>query len=607
MPVIRVGLAQINPIVGDLDGNVELIRTALDQAESMGCDLVAFPELALTGYPPEDLLLRPSFIRDTRAALERVIAASRRAVVVVGFPEASHGESHASTSHGEARGGDAHSAIATLRNSAAVCVGGRLIGVYRKRSLPNYSVFDEQRYFVPGTGPLPLFAIGDAIVGVSICEDAWSADGPIAELGRGGASLIININASPYNAGKADAREQVLAARAGDADAVIAYVNQVGGQDELIFDGDSMVVDETGAVIARAPQFRAGFHVVDIELPDATDTTETTETTETTDATEASGLEVLDCGVANSPADSSGDSSNRSRPVLEPLGIAPRLSVEAEVWEALVLGTRDFVRKNGFSDVVIGLSGGIDSALVAAIAVEALGAEHVHGVLMPSRYSSDHSISDAIALADNLGIEHRTIAIEPAHAALMGMLEPSYSGHSIGLAEENLQSRIRAVILMGLSNAFGWMLLNTGNKSESSVGYSTLYGDSAGGYAVIKDVSKLLVYRLCRLRNESAGREIIPETVLTKPPSAELRPDQRDDQSLPPYEELDPILALYVEGDQSAEEIIAAGHDAAVVERIVRLVDLAEYKRRQSPPGPRVTSKGFGKDRRLPIVNRYRR
>jgi len=593
-----VGLAQINPIVGDLDGNVELIRTAIDQAESMGCDVVALPELALTGYPPEDLLLRPSFIRDTRAALERVVEASRRAVVVVGFPEASDGESHASTIHGEARGGDTHAAIATLHNSAAVCVGGRLIGVYRKRSLPNYSVFDEQRYFVPGTGPLPLFAIGDVIIGVSICEDAWSADGPIAELGRGGASLIININASPYNAGKAEAREQVLAARALDADAVIAYVNQVGGQDELIFDGDSMVIDETGAVIARAPQFRDGFHLVDIELPDAT---------ETTGAAEASGLEVLDCGVPTAPADSSADSSRRSRPMLDPLGITPRLSVEAEVWEALVLGTRDFVRKNGFSDVVIGLSGGIDSALVAAVAVEALGAEHVHGVLMPSRYSSDHSISDAIALADNLGIEHRTIAIEPAHVALMGMLEPSYSGHAIGLAEENLQSRIRAVILMGLSNAFGWMLLNTGNKSESSVGYSTLYGDSAGGYAVIKDVSKLLVYRLCRIRNESAGREIIPETVLTKPPSAELRPDQRDDQSLPPYEELDPILALYVEGDQSAEEIIAAGHDAAVVERIVRLVDLAEYKRRQSPPGPRVTSKGFGKDRRLPIVNRYRR
>ena len=604
MPVIRVGLAQINPIVGDLDGNVELIRTAIDRAESMACDVVALPELALTGYPPEDLLLRPSFIRDSRAALDRVIAASRRAVVVVGFPEATNGESHASTSHGEARGGKTHDAIATLHNSAAVCAGGRLIGIYRKRSLPNYSVFDEQRYFVPGTGPLPLFAIGDAILGVSICEDAWSADGPIAELGRGGASLIININASPYNAGKAEAREQVLAARALEAGAAIAYVNQVGGQDELIFDGDSMVIDATGAVIARAPQFRDGLHLIDVELPVVM---------ATTGATEEPGPEVLDCSVPTVPADSfagsssSSSSSSTSTSMLDPLGIAPRLSVEEEVWEALVLGTRDFVRKNGFSDVVIGLSGGIDSALVAAVAVEALGAERVHGVLMPSRYSSDHSISDAIALADNLGIDHRTIAIEPAHAALMGMLEPSYSGHPIGLAEENLQSRIRAVILMGLSNAFGWMLLNTGNKSESSVGYSTLYGDSAGGYAVIKDVSKLLLYRLCRLRNESAGREIIPETVLTKPPSAELRPDQRDDQSLPPYEELDPILALYVEGDQSAEEIIAAGHDAAVVERIVRLVDLAEYKRRQSPPGPRVTSKGFGKDRRLPIVNRYRR
>ena len=585
MAVFRVGLAQINPIVGDLDGNVEQIRAVIDEAEVQGCDLLAFPELTLTGYPPEDLLLRPSFIRDTRAALDRVIAASRRTVVVVGFPEGTDAGSHPSTSHGEAEGGDAHAAIATLHNSAAICSDGRLIGIYRKRALPNYSVFDEQRYFVAGSDPLSLFAVGDAIVGISICEDAWSDAGPIVALGRAGASLIVNINASPYNAGKADARAQVLADRAREADAVIVYVNQVGGQDELIFDGDSMVVDATGAVIARAPQFRSGLQIIDLDLPPADS---------------EPSLEVLRC------ADSA-TSEVHPRPEITAVGIAPRLAVEAEVWEALVLGTRDFVRKNGFSDVVIGLSGGIDSALVAAVAVEALGAEHVHGVLMPSRYSSDHSISDAVALAENLGIEHRRVPIEPAHSALMGMLEPSYAGHAIGLAEENLQSRIRAVILMGLSNAFGWMLLNTGNKSESSVGYSTLYGDSAGGYAVIKDVSKLLVYRLCRLRNDSAGREIIPETVLTKPPSAELRPDQRDDQSLPPYEQLDPILALSVEGDMSADEIIAAGHEAAVVERIVRLVDLAEYKRRQSPPGPRVTSKGFGKDRRLPIVNRYGR
>ncbi len=582
MAVIRLGLAQINPIVGDLDGNVELIRAVIAEAEAGGCDLVALPELALTGYPPEDLLLRPSFITDTRAALDRVIAASKRAVVIVGFPEASGAGAHASTRHGEAESGDPHSSIPTLHNSAAVCVDGRLVGTYRKRSLPNYSVFDEQRYFVAGDEPLRLFSIAGIDVGVSICEDAWSADGPMAALGRGGASLIVNINASPYNAGKAVAREVVLAHRALEADASIAYVNQVGGQDELIFDGDSMVVDSSGTVVARAPQFLSGLHIVDLTIAEGS---------------RPVSLPVLACSSAASHA----------RPEVPAMNIAPRLSHEAEVWEALVLGTRDFVRKNGFTDVVIGLSGGIDSALVAAVAAEALGAEHVHGVLMPSRYSSDHSISDAVSLADNLGIEHRSIAIEPAHVALMDMLEPSYAGHDVGLAEENLQSRVRAVILMGLSNAFGWMLLNTGNKSESSVGYSTLYGDSAGGYAVIKDVSKLLVYRLCRFRNDIAGREIIPESVLTKPPSAELRPDQRDDQSLPPYEELDPILALYVEGDLSAEQIIAQGHDAEVVHRIVRLVDLAEYKRRQSPPGPRVTSKGFGKDRRLPIVNRSRR
>lgn len=565
MAVIRLGLAQINPVVGDLDGNVEQIIAAMARAEADQCDLVAFPELALTGYPPEDLLLRPSFIRDTRAALDRVIAASNRTVVILGLPEAVDADADG------------------LFNSAAICVDQRLVGMYRKRSLPNYSVFDEQRYFVAGDEPLQLFAIGGVTVGVSICEDAWSADGPIAQLGRAGASLIVNINASPYNSGKPTAREQILGARARESGATIAYVNQVGGQDELIFDGDSMVVDPTGTVLARAPQFRAGLHVIDLDLANTSQS--------------GKSLPVLDCSSPGDP----------SRNATASFGSAPRLSPEAEVWEALVLGTRDFVRKNGFTDVVIGLSGGIDSALVAAVAAESLGPEHVHGVLMPSRYSSDHSISDAMALAENLGIEHRTIGIEPAHLALMDMLEPSYAGHAIGLAEENLQSRIRAVILMGLSNAFGWMLLNTGNKSESSVGYSTLYGDSAGGYAVIKDVSKLLVYQLCRYRNESAGREIIPESVITKAPSAELRPDQRDDQSLPPYEQLDPILSLYVEADLSAEEIIAEGHDAEVVQRIIRLVDLAEYKRRQSPPGPRVTSKGFGKDRRLPIVNRYRR
>ena len=464
-----------------------------------------------------------------------------------------------------------------------------MIACHQKRKLPNHSVFDEHRYFTSGVAPLSLFSVVGVAVGVSICEDAWTDDGPIAELGRGGAVVIVNLNASPYNVGKAEARLDVVRARARQSGATIVYVNQVGGQDELVFDGDSMVVAPDGEVLARAPSFAEGLFVLDLDVPD-------------TAASRAPSLPVVRERPGASPPRAPGD-----RPVIDPIGVAGPLSIEQEVWEALVLGTHDFVTKNGFTDVVVGLSGGIDSALVAAVAVEALGPEHVHGVLMPSRYSSDHSVSDSEALSRNLDIEHRVVAIEPAHAALMGMLEPSFEGHAIGLAEENLQSRVRAVTLMALSNAFGWLLLNTGNKSESAVGYSTLYGDSAGGYAVIKDVSKLLVYRLCRYRNAAAEREIIPESILTKPPSAELRPDQRDDQSLPPYEVLDPILALYIEHDLAAEDIVAAGHDPAIVDRIIRLVDLAEYKRRQSPPGPRITPKGFGKDRRLPIVNHYRR
>ena len=586
MPTIRVGLAQINTVVGDLPGNVARILEVMGEAEAVGCDVLALPELAVTGYPPEDLLLRPSFVRDNLAAIDEVVAGSRRCVTVVGFVDSSSAHDQEPARAADAADGEERSASAPTRpviyNAAAVCAGGELIGCYRKRVLPNYSVFDEQRYFTPGDTDLTLVSVAGVAVGVSICEDAWTADGPIAELGRGGAGLVVNLNASPYNVGKAEARLAVVRDRAAESGATIAYVNQVGGQDELIFDGDSMVVAPDGTVLARAAQFTEGLVIVDVEVLDAATT---------------AGLAVVAAPSA-SPA---------SRPAVDPVGVAPRLPEIAEVWDALVLGTRDFVRKNGFADVVIGLSGGIDSALVAAIAVEALGPDHVHGVLMPSRYSSDHSITDAVELADNLGIERRTVAIEPAHVALMGMLEPSFGERPPGLTEENLQSRIRAVILMGLSNAFGWLLLNTGNKSESSVGYSTLYGDSAGGYAVIKDVSKLRVYELCRHRNASAGREIIPESVLRKPPSAELRPDQRDDQSLPPYEVLDPILALYVEGDLAAEDIVARGHDPAVVDRIIRLVDLAEYKRRQSPPGPRVTQKGFGKDRRLPIVNRYRR
>ena len=568
MPSLRIGLAQLNTVVGDIDGNASRIIELMDRANASGCDIIAFPELAITGYPPEDLLLRSGFVDDVRAALDRIIAASGSCTAVVGFVEQGLA-SRESADHGEVTKTSQAVEHPVLFNAAAVMSNGSLDGVYRKRELPNYSVFDEARYFVSGDGPIPVFEAQGVRFGVSICEDAWIADGPIAELGSRSVQLVVNINASPFNVGKSQARAAVVAERAREAAAPIAYVNQVGGQDELVFDGDSMVMSANGVLLARASRFVEDLCVVDIDIANADLATE--------------------------------------RPSIDQTGIAETLTEEAEVWNALVLATRDFVIKNRFSDVVIGLSGGVDSALVAAIAADAVGPEHVHGVLMPSRYSSDHSISDAVALAENLGVEYRTIAIEPGHAALMEMLSSSYDGQSIGLAEENLQSRLRAVTLMGLSNAFGWLLLNTGNKSESSVGYSTLYGDSAGGYAVIKDVSKLLVYRLCRYRNELAGRELIPETVLVKPPSAELRPDQRDDQSLPPYEELDPILAMYVEGDHSVEEIIAAGHDPAVVQRIVGLVDLAEYKRRQSPPGPRVTSKAFGKDRRLPIVNRYRR
>ena len=569
MPSLRVGLAQLNTVVGDIDGNTSRIIELMTQAAALGCDIVAFPELAITGYPPEDLLLRAGFVRDVSAALDRIIAASGSCTAIVGFVEQGAAARGIDADHGEVTASAEAVGRPVLFNAAAVIAGGSLHGVYRKRELPNYSVFDEARYFAAGDGPVPVFDVRGVRFGVSICEDAWTESGPIAELGKQDVQLVVNINASPFNVGKSQERAAVVADRAREASATIAYVNQVGGQDELVFDGDSMVMAANGTLLARAPRFVEDLYVVDVEVDH-----------------EVAAVE---------------------RPQIDQSGIAETLSEEAEVWNALVLATRDFVAKNRFSDVVIGLSGGVDSALVAAIAADAVGPEHVHGVLMPSRYSSDHSISDAVALADNLGVEYRTIAIEPGHSALMEMLASSYDGQSIGLAEENLQSRLRAVTLMGLSNAFGWLLLNTGNKSESSVGYSTLYGDSAGGYAVIKDVSKLLVYRLCRYRNELEGRELIPENVLVKPPSAELRPDQRDDQSLPPYEELDPILAMYVEGDHSIEEIITAGHDAAVVQRIVGLVDLAEYKRRQSPPGPRVTSKAFGKDRRLPIVNRYRR
>jgi NAD+ synthase (glutamine-hydrolysing) len=564
MTRLRLAAAQCNLVVGDLVGNARQVIEAVGEAERQGCDLVAFPELATTGYPPEDLLLKPAFVAENRKALDEVAAATGRCAALVGFVDQD--------------GRD-------LFNALAVCADGRVAGVYRKRRLPNYAVFDEQRYFEPGREPLQLYRIGGVLVGATVCEDAWWPAGPIAETAAGGAELIVNINASPYHVGKVRDREEVLAARASEAGCLLFYVNLVGGQDELVFDGASMLVAADGSVLTRAPQFETCLWVTDVDVPAPAPNRA------------AERLAVVAVSEADGPA-ATGDG------VL--VEAAPDLGPVEEVYEALVLGTRDYVAKNGFSDVVIGLSGGVDSSLVAAIAVDAVGPERVHGVLMPSRYSSDHSVTDAEALAVNLGIDHRTIAIEPAHRALLDMLAPSFGDRPADLTEENLQSRIRGVLLMALSNKFGWLVLTTGNKSESAVGYSTLYGDTAGGFAVIKDVRKLLVYELCHERNRRAGRELVPTAVLTKAPSAELRPDQRDDQSLPPYDVLDPIIEAYVEQDRTAGELIAAGLDADVVRRITRLVDLAEYKRRQSPPGVRITTKAFGKDRRLPITNGYR-
>jgi NAD+ synthase (glutamine-hydrolysing) len=569
---LRVALCQINTTVGDLDGNVDRVVAALGEAADRGCDLAVFPELALTGYPPEDLLLKPGFVGDNRRALDRVARASGACAAVVGFVDVGR----------------------DLYDAAAVCAFGQVQAIYHKRNLPNYAVFDEQRYFAPGTGVSPLVEVAGVRVGVSICEDAFSPTGPIAAQAAGGAELVVNINASPYYANRLAERERMLATRASDASCALVYVNQVGGQDELIFDGASMVFDAQGDVLARAGQFTEETLVCDVEVLPVFRKRLLDPRGRAVEAP----LPVVD--ISSAPRiDDPGDVCRGH--------IAEPLPPVREVYEALVTGTRDYVRKNGFTDVAIALSGGVDSSLVAVIAADAVGPDHVHGVLMPSRYSSDHSLTDAEKLAVELGIDHRVIPIEPAHAAFLDMLAPSFEGLDPDITEENLQSRIRGVVMMALSNKFrGWLVLTTGNKSEMAVGYSTLYGDTAGGFAVIKDVPKLLVYELCRDRNARAGRPLVPEDVLTKPPSAELRPDQRDDQSLPPYEVLDPILEAYVEDDRTAAELVGMGYDAALVERVTRLVDTAEYKRRQTPPGVRVTPKAFGKDRRVPITNRYR-
>jgi NAD+ synthase (glutamine-hydrolysing) len=567
VPRVRLAAAQLDLVVGDLDGNVERMLDAYERADAAGCDLVAFPELSLTGYPPEDLLLRPSFVTKCAESLEKFAVRTGRTAAVVGFPEVTR----------------------DLANAAALCAHGRVQGVYRKHLLPNYAVFDEQRYFAPSTVDGPLFVVAGVRVALTICEDAWSPNGPIITQAAGGAELVVNINASPYYAGRVHERDAVLATRAADASVPVLYVNLVGGQDELVFDGASMLFDESGRLVARARQFEEDLLVVDVDVRPAF----RRRLLDPRGRSRTAALPEIAISEAHL-------GEHHDEPRIEPL-----LPPVHEVYEALVLGTRDYVQKNNFSDVLIGLSGGIDSSLVAAIAVDALGPERVVGVLMPSRFSSEGSVSDAEDLAANLGIRTITVPIEAAHTAFLDMLAPAFAGTEPGVAEENLQARIRGTILMAMSNKFGSLVLTTGNKSEIATGYSTLYGDMAGGFSVIKDVPKMLVYALSRDRNERAMKSLIPESVLEKAPSAELRPDQKDSDSLPEYEMLDPIIEGYVEDDLSTAELEAAGHDADVVRRVARLVDRNEYKRRQAPPGVRVSPKAFGKDRRLPITNRW--
>jgi NAD+ synthase (glutamine-hydrolysing) len=551
-----MALAQLNLTVGDVAGNTRRLVEALGAARDAGAQVFAAPELAITGYPPEDLLLKKSFVDANVAALHEVAAHTGDLLAFVGF---------------------AHPTSRSLYNAAAICHRGEVAAVYRKHLLPNYGVFDELRYFDEGRGHT-LVETPDGVIGVCVCEDAWSPRGPVVSQGDAGAQIVVNINASPWDKHKLGLRTEMLADRARRSGASIVYLNTVGGQDELVFDGGSLVIDSQGEVVARLPQFEEIVAVVDVPLGETRPTRHPS---------------VRRIRAELRPA--TGTATTLDRRELEP--------VEA-VYTALRLGLRDYAAKNGFRKVVIGLSGGIDSSLVATIAADALGPDTVLGVSMPSEFSSTHSVDDAKELSANLGIEMLEIPIRTTHHAYLGALKETFGEASPGLAEENLQARIRGNLLMAISNRYGHLVIATGNKSEMACGYATLYGDMAGGFALLKDVFKTEVYALARYRNGLG--QVIPDNVLTKPPSAELRPDQRDSDSLPPYEVLDPILELYVEGDAGIEDVVAAGHDRATVERVVALVDRAEYKRRQAPPGPKVTTKAFGRDRRLPITNHWR-
>ncbi|MFI5528272.1 NAD+ synthase [Kitasatospora sp. NPDC051853] len=589
MPNLRLALSQIDPWVGDIERNCEEVVRWTRRAAEGGAQLVAFPEMVVTGYPVEDLALRGSFVNASREALAGLARTLREEglgelAVVVGYLGRS-----AQAWRGRPAG--------SPQNCAAVLHRGEVKGRFAKHHLPNYGVFDEHRYFVPGD-QLPVLRLHGVDVALAICEDIWQDGGRVQAAREAGAGLLLVLNGSPYEREKDDTRLALVRRRAREAGCTLAYVNMVGAQDELVFDGDSLVVDAQGEVLSRAPQFEEALLLVDLELP-AADTTPVDTTPADTAPTDGlllnDGLRLVRTDLGGAPED---------RGPTERRAPAPRLGDEAEVYQALVEGTRAYVRKNGFRSVLIGLSGGIDSALVAAIATDALGGANVHGVSMPSRYSSQHSRDDAAELARRTGLHLRTVPIAPMFDAYTAATELT------GLAEENLQSRLRGTLLMAISNQEGHLVLAPGNKSELAVGYSTLYGDSVGAYGPIKDVYKTLVFRLARWRNAAAlergEQPPIPENTIAKPPSAELRPDQVDTDSLPDYDLLDAVLDLYVEGDQGRDAIVARGYDPAVVDRIVRLVDTAEYKRRQYPPGPKVSPKGFGRDRRLPVTNRWR-
>jgi NAD+ synthase (glutamine-hydrolysing) len=555
---MRLALAQMNSVVGDLAGNRDRIAACIAEAREAHADLVLLPELVVTGYPPEDLLLRPGFVRAAERTVEEIAAETHGIVALVGSPHLD----------------------VDLYNACYVLADGAIRGVYRKRLLPNYGVFDEERYFAPGSDML-LLRFGDALVGPTVCEDIWQPGPPASDLAAAGVHVLANISASPFHVGKDREREEMLQARARDNACFVAYCNAVGGQDELVFDGRSVVIDDEGRVMARAPGFEEALLVVDLDPV----------------AKVGRRLRVAMPEIELPPA----------REQSEPVAVTAAGFVDdlEQMRCALEVGLCDYIRKNGFAEVVVGLSGGIDSALTAALAVEALGAGCVHGVSMPSRYSSDATRTDARRVAESLGIDFREIAIEPVVEAFTSALAPSFEGHPPDLTEENLQARIRGTLLMALSNKFGWILIATGNKSELSVGYSTLYGDLAGGFALLKDVYKTDVFRLARRLNERAGHELIPVSIIERAPSAELRHDQLDEHSLPPYEELDKVLQAYVELDRSREELLEGGFDRDVVDRALAMIDRAEYKRRQAPPGVKLHPKAFGRDRRTPITNRW--